>query len=306
MWLLGGVAGVFIVATVLLAFLYFRQKPPATQSMRFEIPLPEKTTFAGGAPSVSPDGHKVAFILAGADGQSRLWVRSLDTLEVRPLEGTERASGWPFWSPDSGSIAFTVGGKLLKIDISGGPPQALCDSGSIILGGTWMPDHSILFSICRTADASGGLGRRAVSDRPHGRRRFSNTVAGWSSFHLFNGPPGTENSGIYVGSLDAKQGDPAAKKLLPDASVTVLATSPERNLAYLLFLRASSAGGTKGTLMAVPFDLRQLALAGEPIPIAEQVTSFSASPTGVLVYWSGINQQRTEQGQYPRSINVVR
>jgi dipeptidyl aminopeptidase/acylaminoacyl peptidase len=99
------------------------------------------------------------------------------------------------------------------------------------------------------------------------------------------GPPGAENSGIYVGSLDAKPGDPPAKKLLPDASVTVLAPSPERNLPYLLFLRASSAGGS--TLMAVPFNLRQLALAGEPIPIAERVTSFSASPTGVLVYWAG-------------------
>jgi len=287
MWLFGGIAGVFVIATALLAFLNFRQKPSATQSMRFEIPLPEKTSFVGGAPSASPDGHKVAFILAGADGQSRLWVRSLDTLEVRPLESTERASGWPFWSPDSGSIAFTVGGKLLKIDISGGPPQALCDGGSVILGGTWLPDHRILFSsagqLMQVVDWGGAPSRIG----PTGTASFPTPLP--DSRHLIYtvGPPGAENSGIYVSSLEAKPGDPPAKKLLPDASVTVLAPSPERNLAYLLFLRVSGAGSSKGTLMAVPFDLRQLALAGEPIPIAEQVTSFSASPTGVLVYWSG-------------------
>jgi serine/threonine protein kinase/Tol biopolymer transport system component len=288
LWIVGGVAGVFVVATALLAFLYFRQKPSATQSMRFEIPLPDKTTFTGGAPSVSPDGHKVAFILTGADGQSRLWIRSLDTLEVRPLEGTEGANGWPFWSPDSSSLAFQLRDKLLKVDISGGPPQVLCESSTVVvLGGTWLPDHRILFSstgqLMQVADWGGVASRIG----PTGTAAFPTLLPDGHHFLYAVGPPGVANSGIYIGSLDAKPGDPPPKKLLPDTSAVVLAPSPDRNLEDMLFLRGSTTGGSKGTLMAVPFDPRQLALAGEPIPIAEQVTSFSATPTGVLVYWSG-------------------
>src|SRR5258708_34465084 len=59
---------------------------------------------------------------------------------------------------------------------------------------------------------------------------------------------------------------------------------------YLLFLRET-------TLMAQPFDLRRLALAGDPVPIAERIQTtppspsplaiFSASENGVLAYQTG-------------------
>jgi len=50
-----------------------------------------------------------------------LWLRSLDTLEIRRISGTEQANS-PFWSPDSRFIAFFSQEKLLKIPIDGGPP----------------------------------------------------------------------------------------------------------------------------------------------------------------------------------------
>ena len=56
--------------------LYFRQSHTAApvQAVRFEVPLPDKTTFTGGAaPSLSPDGRKLAFIATGADALSHLW-----------------------------------------------------------------------------------------------------------------------------------------------------------------------------------------------------------------------------------------
>ena len=41
--------------------------------------------------------------------------------------GTEGASS-PFWSPDSRFLGFFAGGKLKKIEVSGGPPITLCDA----------------------------------------------------------------------------------------------------------------------------------------------------------------------------------
>src|SRR5271169_3247732 len=41
LWLVSGVAGFFVLATVLLAFPYFHRQAPAIQVTRFEVPLPE-------------------------------------------------------------------------------------------------------------------------------------------------------------------------------------------------------------------------------------------------------------------------
>jgi Tol biopolymer transport system component len=63
---------------------------------------PENTPLESFA--VSPDGHKLAFT-ASLNGRMKLWVRALDSLEAKPLSGSDYAS-WPFWSPDSLSIGF--------------------------------------------------------------------------------------------------------------------------------------------------------------------------------------------------------
>ena len=57
-------------------------------------------------------------------------------------------------------------------------------------------------------------------------------------------------------------------------------------IGHLLFER-------EGTLMAQPFDERRLELAGDAVPVAEDVNAtnnpptFSASSTGVLAYRAG-------------------
>ena len=70
---------------------------------------------------------------------------------------------------------------------------------------------------------------------------------------------------------------------MPYAVGLTYAASADSGPGQLLFLR-------EGTLMAQPFDAKRLALAGEPVPVAERVGSFrdggffSASDNGVLVY----------------------
>ena len=58
-----------------------------------------------------------------------------------PLAGTEGAS-FPFWAPDADAIGFFAEGKLKRVDIAGGAPQALADAPNG-RGGTWNPEGVI-------------------------------------------------------------------------------------------------------------------------------------------------------------------
>ena len=58
--------------------------------MRFQISPPAQSSLhRQRRGSVSPDGRRIAFQVRGPDGRTQLWVRSLDSLESRPLAGTE-------------------------------------------------------------------------------------------------------------------------------------------------------------------------------------------------------------------------
>jgi eukaryotic-like serine/threonine-protein kinase len=285
-WVLGGIAVVAVLATALMAFLYLHRKPIATGAVRFEIPLPEKTTFTGGAPSISPDGRSLAFVATGADGLSRLWVRSLETVDARSLEGTEGANGWPFWSPDSTYIAFAARGKLMKVQVSGGPPQELCDAG-LVLGGAWASDGKLIFasgSALLQLNEAGGAPSPIAGIR---RAGFPTLLPDGRHVIYSVGPPGSVGSGIYVGSLDASSSDQLPARLMADTSAVDYVPSSDSALGYLLFLRNGTTPDSAGTLMAIRFDWERLKLVGEAFPVADRVSDFSASANGVLVYWSG-------------------
>jgi hypothetical protein len=60
------------------------------------------------------------------------------------MPGTEGAQ-YPFWAPDSRSIGFFAEGKLRRIDIAGGLPQALASAPSGY-GGAWNRNGVIVFA----------------------------------------------------------------------------------------------------------------------------------------------------------------
>ena len=66
-------------------------------------------------------------------------------LTARMLPGTVNPSG-PFWAPDSRQVAFFTTGKLMKIDVTGGPATTITTASGTARGGTWNQDDVIVFS----------------------------------------------------------------------------------------------------------------------------------------------------------------
>ncbi len=87
------------------------------------------------------------------DGNSQIYLRSLDSLEATPLSGTEGAAS-PFFSPDSQWLAFFTPGALKKASVSGGAALTIADTPNA-RGGTWGPDDTIVY----TPTARAGLYR---------------------------------------------------------------------------------------------------------------------------------------------------
>jgi eukaryotic-like serine/threonine-protein kinase len=271
--------GVALVACAILAFVHFREAPPEQRSVRFQIPTLE--TSSTDFFKLSPDGRLLAFTSGG-----RLWIRPLDSLQARPLPGTEGA-GKLFWSPDSQFVAFFAQGKLQKIAASGGPAQVLC-SATEPNGGTWNQDGVIVFPISLASglfrvSAAGGAPVPLAKPDAAGRiipQILPEFLPDGRHF-LYWGLGTPEEEGIYAGSLD---GTPATR-LLPDSSNAsyVQAAGPPGQDGYLLFRRGE-------TLMAQRFNPTRLSLSGDASPIAEKVggdelwTAFSVSENGTLVY----------------------
>jgi hypothetical protein len=183
--ILMGVALAGMIAAILLGILYWNRTPANVRAIRAYIKPMEGSSFvvtgAAGGFAISPDGLLLAYVASMQDGKSLLWVRPIDSLHGKPLGGTEGA-GLPFWSPDSRFIGFFAGGKLKKIEASGGPALTLCET-PFPRGGTWNQDGVILFAPSPIAplyriSASGGAATLATTLDPS-----KNEVAhGWPYF----------------------------------------------------------------------------------------------------------------------------
>jgi hypothetical protein len=319
-WMLALVfAAVSVVALAVAAFAYFGRPAPDVRTLRYVISLPDgwslATTGASGvgvvvpAPvAVSPDGRRVALVARSGDRAPTILVRSLDTLAAQSLPGTDGASA-PFWSPDSRFLGFFAGGKLKKIDVTGGPPVTLCDAGDNGFG-AWGRQGMILIvtsqSPLRKVSAAGGTPTAATTLAPgesghvrpmflpDGQHFLYRALVPGGARRTSTGPPQSNASGAVGTASRAAAGGAVFAASLDSAERTEIMTADSTNVAYaqghLLFLRGN-------TLMAQPFDAGRLTLTGEALPVAEQIQQqtvggyasgiFSASDNGVLVYQAG-------------------
>jgi Tol biopolymer transport system component/predicted Ser/Thr protein kinase len=286
---LAAVAAVALLCAAAVSLVHFREAQPQPELVRFQIPAPENVSQGPYLAQVSPDGKKVAFPV-GSPGASRLWIRTLDSVEMRPLPGTEGFTGTPIWSFDSRSIAFSAGGALKRVDVAAGPPLKICDCPA--LGGFWTRDGTIVIGagsdlgVGRVPAAGGAVTPLTVLDHSRGEDRHLVPVPLPDGRHFLYLRYSTvvENSGIYAGSLDAKPQEQSLHRILATPYGAQFVPSADPRHGFLLFFR-------DGTVFAQPFDTQRLELTGEPAPVADRVGSFfnggyfSASQNGVLIYW---------------------
>ena len=303
-WFAWGSVALLVVAFAALSLIHFRERPLVSAPVQFQIFPSERESLPQGDPfAVSPDGAHLAYSATDTDGIFRLWIRDLDSLSVRVLSNSYPAAVKPygvvppfFWSPDSRFIGFQSGGKLAKIEISGGPAQTLCDVHGTVVGGSWNGKGVIVFADTdrglMQVSAVGGVATPLTTLDPS-RREVVHVLPSFlpdGRHFLYERASSTvENSGVYIGSLNTKPEDQDSRRLLAATSGPAYVPSSDFDFGQVLFLR-------QGTLMAQPFDARRLELSGEAVPVAEKVGSyldyglFSASNNGVLVYRSGVGQ----------------
>jgi Tol biopolymer transport system component len=200
-------------------------------------------------------------VLQDEGGRNSIAVRSLDSLEMRRLSGTEDARGG-FWSPDGREIAFFSEGKLKRIGAEGGPIQTICESGGGFKG-AWSREGTILFTkefgtpIVAVSAAGGAPQPVTALDAARGEvAHFHPTFLPDGRHFVFvarNIDP--EKTSIMLASLDSKD----VRRLFHADSSAVFADP-----GYLLFARDNA-------LFATRFDPGGLKLVGEPTPALEQV-----------------------------------
>jgi serine/threonine protein kinase len=292
------VATAAVILAALFAAKYFTRKPQLLPAIVSQITSPPNTKFVftginPGPPILSPDGEWLVFSAVGSDGRQLLWVRPLSSAAAKPLDGTDGAT-FPFWSADSHSLGFFANGKLNRIDVSGGPPLALCNI-AIGRGGTWGADGTILFtpnvsSPVFRISASGGTPQQvttlngSLNERSH---RWPQFLPDNKHFLFFAQRAVVGTGGVYIGSLDG-----GAPKLIMQNDSNAVYSLP----GYLLFV-------LQGILMAQRFDASRLRLDGDAVPLVERagvnaITSraiFAVSETGIMVYEAGNATGDTDQ-----------
>jgi Tol biopolymer transport system component/predicted Ser/Thr protein kinase len=265
------------------------RRAPGLESVRFAFQPPDNTWLVRSHrdTALSPDGRHIALLLRDASGATAIWVRALDSQELRRIDGTDDA-GSLFWSPDGRFLGFFAQGKLKKIALAGGPAQNICTTPPG-LGATWSPAGEVVFNptnrapLMRVSAAGGTPQPLTVLDpaRQENSHRYPSFLPDGRHFLFTARSSQKENTAIYAGSLDSKE----IKRILTEQSNAVYVPP-----GYILFAR-------DGSLMAQRFDAPRLELSGEAFPVVGNVDQetpsanafFTASADGGAIAWSEVS-----------------
>jgi serine/threonine-protein kinase len=229
---------------------------------------------------ISPDGRTLVYV-GSSGGTVRLYVRQLDTFEVRPLAGTEGALH-PFFSPDGRSVGFLTDDKVKTYSLTSGTATTICDASVPVIG-TWTADDQLFFGAEE--------GRRLFRVSAHGGTPV--LVADIRDGYRYGR---VTPDGTYVLAI-SRTGGIAAD--FAQIQLVNLATREAKTLTNDGYDARLTAGGDlvfgrSGRVFVARFDPARLTV-GDPVPVASGVRMHAVYPhlqlavsaTGVLVYVPG-------------------
>ena len=248
------------------------------------LPVGQQLAGLGFGPAValSPDGTRLAYV-ARQGGTQQLYLRAMDSLDAKPIAGTEGAVN-PFFSPDGQWLGFFAAGKLKKVSVNGGAALTLGDAASPN-GASWGSQGIIALAptnvsiIQQTPDAAG-------TAKPLSRLEKGENSQRWPEF-LPDGKAVLFAAGSTAGNWTNSQ--VAVQSLTGERRDLTQGTAPHyAPSGHLVYAQG-------GTLMAVPFDPQRLTVTGATVPVVDGVlqsigsgyAQYSLSATGLLVYVPG-------------------
>jgi serine/threonine-protein kinase len=255
-----------------------RPATPAHPVVRFGIQLPrdaEPVGATGSTMAFAPSGVQVVYVGKAPTGQ-RLYSRRMDLPDPVPIPGSEGGI-LPFFSPDEQYLGFVQAGRIVKVQVSGGPVTPICPVAGDVYGATWLSGDTIVFATdsgLRDVPAGGGPVRLIARADSAGTFAFPEGLPGGRSV-LF-GVVG--HGSLTLAALDRRTGK--VKRLSQPGGYPRYVTG-----GFLVLSHPS------GLLSAVPFDAKRLEVTGPARTIDDKLTvfpngdfNFGVSRAGDLVY----------------------
>jgi len=250
---------------------------------RTTLAFPDSVSLTG-PPALAPDASRLLYVARGSGG-TQIWVREADSLEPRPLPGTDNAA-YPAVSPDGRRVAFLSGKSLRVASLPAGPVTTVTDTLATFSLLEWDGNDHVLVS-------ARGIVRVPVGGGDWERVTTFDTTAA-EVFHTGPSPlPGSR--AILFTAIPQNYADNSRFRI----AVSDPATGRHRVLMSGYWARYADPGfllvvQPDSSLVAVPFDVTRRETTGAPVTLVTGVvveeTGFpqiAVAPTGQLVYATG-------------------
>ena len=286
--LMAGIVALLLVVVVTALVVWNLKPSPLRPITRTVIALPPGQQLAGlengPAVALSPDGTHLAYV-ARQGSAPQLYLRAMNSLEAKPVAGTEGATE-PFFSPDGQWLGFFASGKLKKVSVRAGASLNLGDAPSPN-GASWGSQGIIAFApinvgtLQQVSDSGSTPQPLSRIEKDENTHRWPEFLPGGKALLFAAGLTNTNWTNAQVVVQSIRTGE--LRNLVHGGMNPRYA--PSGHLVY--------AQG--GSLVAVPFDPQRLEVTGAAIPVAEGVlqspvsgaAQYSFSLTGSLVYVPG-------------------